>query len=195
MVPDINLLPKLEKNQSESKLLYILLGIIVLLVLSYLIWQYFNARKEIVSLQTEETALISQRDALENEVNVNITNNQGSLEQSVEFVELISYPVSTLIDETQRYQPTNSFLRQYSFDVSSISLTIDFETLNELSDYIAKLLSSPYFVDVQVSSITSFDLGPNEGTETEIDFDVIPRHSANIVLVLDNHSLAIGGTK
>lgn len=193
MIPDINLIPKLEKDHTGSKLFYLILGIIVLLLLSFFLWQYFQARVQIATLSNEQTALQQQRDQLKLELDTYNSMNQGSLKQSVEFVELVSYPVSPLIENIQSLQPENSYLRSYSFSAESVDITVDFETLSDIADFISRLSNSPYYMDAQISSISNFELGNTE--QNEDSFDVIPRHTADITLLIDSNYLATGGVQ
>ena len=192
MVPDINLIPKVEGHQQGSKLFYLLLGIVALLVLSLCLWQYFGAKAQITDLQAEESNLMAQRDEL---LAQTITpENEGSLEQSLQFVEQVSYPVSPLIEEIQGLQPNNSYLRDYAFNPESVTLTIDFETLSDVATYVSRLSNSAYFTDGQVLSITNSGLGEELDTE-ETNFDVIPRQSVEITLLINNAYLATGGVQ
>lgn len=201
MIPDINLLPKVERGQSNSKVFFLVLGICTLLILSFLVWQYFSAKSDLVSLKKEEQTLIAERDNLQSQfVGQNNENAEGSLEQSVEYVELVSYPVSPLIDETIELQPENSYLRSYSFTATSVDITLDFETLSDISDYVSKLSNSSYFSDVQVGSISNFDLDPQNETDTENEnaeeeFYEQKRYSVNISLMIDEAYLATGGVQ
>ncbi|RUL55125.1 malate synthase [Lysinibacillus antri] len=198
MIPDINLLPKVERRrQADSKLLYVLLAIIVLLILSLLVWQYFNARSSVASMKNEEQALIAQRDQLQAEFDVlNGMSSSLSLNEFVEFLEILSYPVSPIINEAQTLQPNNSFLRAYEFSENSVTITLDFETLNAISDYVARLSNSGYFKDVQVSTISNFELvvETEEGsTDDTTNFNEQLRYSANITLLIDDAYLATTG--
>lgn len=195
MIPDINLIPKVERNQQGSKLLYILMSIVALLLLSLFLWQYFGARAQITELQAEEANLITQRDQLLSDVNMSQTVNQGSLEQSLRFVETVSYPVSPLMDEIQGLQPDNSYLRNYTFNPGSISISVDFETLSDVATYVSRLSNSSYFTDGQVLSITNSGLGEELGTEGATNFDVIPRQSVEITLLINETYLTTGGVQ
>lgn len=195
MIPDINLIPRLEKSQQESKLLYLLLACITILALTLLIWQYFTARVEIAELEKEETGLIAQRDRLKTDLAELQANNEDTLEQSMQFVEMVSYPVSPLIDEIEGLQPNHSYLRNYSFSLESVSITIDFETFSDVSAYVSRLNNSAYFIDGQVLSITSSGLGEELDAEDETDFDVIPRKSVEIKLLINDTYLATGGVQ
>lgn len=203
MIPDINLLPKVEKRQSTStKNIYILISIIVLLLVAFFVLQYFKIRGEISTLKEQEQSVLAERDQLEAELD-NMTMNTGSLEQSVEFVEMISYPVSPIIDETIRLQPGHSYLREYAFDATTAEVTMDFETLSDISSYLSKLVNSAYFQDVQVTSIEHFEIMPNrvtdEGEEVTVDnrasFYEVPRYEVVFTLFINSNYLAAGGVE
>ena len=195
MIPDINLIPKVERSPQGSKTIYILLSIVALLALSLFLWQYFGARAQITELQAEESNLIIERDQLLADVTMSQTGNQGTLEQSLRFVEMVSYPVSPLMDEIQGLQPNNSYLRNYSFNPGSVSISVDFETLSDVATYVSRLSNSSYFTDGQVLSITNSGLGEELGTEGETNFDVIPRQSVEITLLINETYLTTGGAQ
>ncbi|WP_332649377.1 PilN domain-containing protein [Lysinibacillus sp. 54212] len=194
MIPDINLMPKLEKGETSSKLLYVLLGIVVLLGLVVLSWMYVSAKSNLSDLTSEQAELEEKRIKLEAELSALQTMNQGSLEESVAFVELVSYPVSPLIDETQGLLPENTYLREYEFGESSVTIKVDFETLNEVSTYVSRLENSPYFIDSQVGTIENFELDPaEEGESEEVKFNEVPRYSVEVMLMIDIAFVAVGG--
>ncbi|MEL4024543.1 malate synthase [Lysinibacillus endophyticus] len=196
MIPDINLLPKVERRPNNIKLLYILLAVIALLILSLLVWQYFSARSSLVSIVNEEQALLAQRDQLQSQLNVyNDSKSNISLEQSVQFLDQISYQVSPLIKEILNLQPNNSFLRTYEFTEKSVTVWIDFETMNDISNYVTRLNNSDYFLDVQVSTISNFELVVETGdtAESSTNFNEQPRYTTNLTLVIDETYLSTGG--
>ncbi|RKQ18032.1 hypothetical protein [Ureibacillus endophyticus] len=196
MIPDINLLPKVERRPNNTKLLYILLAIIALLIFSLLVWQYFSARSSLVSIVNEEQALLAQRDQLQSQLNVyNDSKSNISLEQSVQFLDQISYHVSPLIKEILNLQPNNSFLRTYEFTEKSVTVWIDFETMNDISNYVTRLNNSDYFLDVQVSTISNFELVVESGdtAESSTNFNEQPRYTTNLTLVIDETYLSTGG--
>lgn len=192
MIPDINLLPKYDKRQSTSKNLFIILTAVMLLLVIFFAFQYFQFRAEIAKLQDEEEQVIAERNRLQEELD-NMTVNTGSLKQSVEYVERISYPVSPIIDETVRLQPEHSYLREYAFEEEAAEVAMDFETLSDISDYLTQLSNSPFFKDAQVTSIEQFELGGEEEEEREGDFHEIPRYEVRFKLYVDSNSLAAGG--
>ena len=193
MIPDINLIPKLEREQTTSKLVYIILGALTLVALAFFAWQYFSANSSITALQAEQAILQLQRDQLLVK-QTELTNTQtNSIDEIIEYVEIISYPVLPLIQEIETLQPNNAYLRSYSFGVDTVSISVDFETLNDVSQYISRLTNSEFFIDAQISNISQFDLGNPTGDDTEESFNVIPRHTTSITLIIDEIYLATGG--
>lgn len=194
MIPEINLIPRdIEKDDSGSKPFYIILTAIFVLVLAFLLWQYFSTKSQINSLKEEEANLQQQRDNLQTELN-SLTSAQGNtLEQSVQFVESVSYPVSPLIDEIQELKPERAYLRSYSFGENTVEISFDMETLNEVSKFVTALNSSPYFTDVQVTNVDHFYL--NNGSDEEQDFNDVPRQSTKMVLIVNKQKLAAGGAQ
>ncbi|MFL0583105.1 PilN domain-containing protein [Solibacillus silvestris] len=194
MIPDINLLPKIEKGATSLKLAFILVGILSILTIGLLAITYFSARSEIASAIPERDSLILTRDALNAELASAQTGSQGSLEESVAFVERVSYPVSPIIIETRNLLPKDTYLRSYAFSETGVQVAVDFETLNAISAYVSQLDKSPYFDDVQVGTIQNFELNPTgeEVNDTQ-QFTEVPRYSLEIFLVIDQLHVAAEG--
>lgn len=194
MIPDINLLPKIEKGATSFKLAFILVGILSILTIGLLAITYFSAKSEIASAIPERDSLLLTRDTLNAEVTSSQTGSQGSLEESVAFVERVSYPVSPIIVETRNLLPTDTYLRSYAFSETGVQVAVDFETLNAISSYVSQLEKSPYFSDVQVGTIQNFELNPTgeEVNDTQ-QFTEVPRYSVEIFLVIDQLHVAAGG--
>lgn len=194
MIPDINLLPKIEKGATNLKFVFIIVGILSLLLLGLMAWTYFSARSEIASAVPERDSLLMTRDALTAELASSQTGSQGSLEESVAFVERVSYPVSPVIIETRNLLPTDTYLRSYVFSETGVEVAVDFETLNAISAYVSQLEKSPYFNDVQVGTVENFDLNPSgEEINDAEQFTEVPRYSVELFLVIDQLHVAAGG--
>lgn len=196
MVPEINLLPNLEKKKDTPTLLYAVLIIITAVVLAYMIFLYFDAKSEITTLSKQEQELTMQRNALQQEFDTKNNVNEGSLAQSVQFVKNVSYPVTPLINETLVYLPEHTFLSGYTFGEDNVTVTIDFETMNDISKYVEKLGTSDYFRDIQVDTIENFNVALGEQTDDknlEDQLKEIPRYSVTIRLFIDYAYLVRGG--
>lgn len=194
MVPEINLLPNLEKKHSTPTLIYVVFIILIGMIVGYMIFLFFQARIDLTKLSAQEVELSSQREQLQIELDGKRNLNQGSLEQSVQFVENVSYPVTPLIDETQVLLPEQTYFRKYVFGEENVEITADFETMSAISSYLEKLTASPYFNDVQVDTISNFDvsIGNKEEESAKDRFKEVPRYSATITLGIDFKFLAGG---
>lgn len=194
MIPDINLMPKIEKGEASLNFAFYLVGILSIVTLGLLAWTFFSAKSEIASAIPERDSLILTRDQLSAEVASFETMNQGSLEESVSFVERVSFPVSPVITETRNLLPLNTYLRAYVFSETGVQVTVDFETLNAISTYVSSLEKSPYFNDVQLGTIQNFDVNPaGEELSAEQQFSEVPRYSVEIMLLIDQLYVAAGG--
>lgn len=194
MVPDINLLPNLEKKHSTPTLIYVVFIILIGMIIGYMIFLFFQAKSDLTTLNAQEVELSSQREQLQIELDSKQNANKGSLEQSVQFVEKVSYPVTPLMDETQVLLPEQTYLRNYVFGEKNVEVTADFETMSAISAYLEKLTASPYFNDIQVDTISNFDvaIGNKEEKSAKNKFKEVPRYSATITLGIDFKFLAGG---
>lgn len=193
MIPNINLLPRLERGQSNAQMLYGVLAVATMLVLTLFVWQYFNARSELITAIAQQNNLQEEQTQLQLEVDTLTGQAKGSLKEVVTFVERVSYPVSPLIDETQQLLPGNTYLREYEFGEKAVAIKVDFETLTDVANYVECLENSAYFQDAQLEQAETFTLA--EAMETTTAFHDVPRYSVNITLFIDETYLAAGGVQ
>lgn len=194
MVPDINLLPQLEKRTTSPKLFYSLVIVIVGLIVAYLLFLFFTSKSELSRLTAEEQALTTQLDQLQQELDARQNVDQGSLEESVTFIQSVSYPVTPLIDETKTLLPTHSYLRSYVFGENTVNIEVDFETMTDISKYVERLLMSSYFTDAQINTVSNFEieLGEQRALTPQQKFKEVPRYSVSITATIDFMYLAGG---
>ena len=194
MVPDINLLPQLENRTTSPKLFYSLVIVIVGLIVAYLLFLFFTSKGELSRLTAEEQALTTQLDQLQQELDARQNVDQGSLEESVTFIQSVSYPVTPLIGETKTLLPTHSYLRSYIFGENSVNIEVDFETMTDISKYVERLLMSSYFTDAQINTVSNFEieLGEQRVLTPQQKFKEVPRYSVSITATIDFMYLAGG---
>lgn len=197
MVPDINLLPQLEKRADAPKLFYSLLILGVGIIVTYFVFLFFTAKSDLSMLLTEEESLTTQVDQLQQELDAKQSVNQGSLEESMHFVQSVSYPVTPLMEEAQKLLPAYSYLRSYEFGPDLINITVDFESMPDISKYVEKLLASHYFTDAQINSISNFyvQVGEQKELTPKQKFKEIPRYSVSITATIDQMNLAGGSAR
>ena len=199
MIPNINLLPKTHRRGSNSNLLLILVGIVGALVLSVFTWQYFSARGDVSDYTKQQEQLQNELATLQTKL-TELTSNltKGSLEESVSFVERVSYAVSPLIDEAEDLLPNNTYLTNYEFSETAVSISVNFETIASIAQYVSLLENSPYFNDAQLSTVSQLEIAVGETAEADTTkekekFKEIPRYSTSISLAINESYLANGG--
>ena len=139
-------------------------------------------------MQSEKAELESSIIELDEPIKIDLAT-------SVEFVESVSYPVSPLLVEVNKYVNENTYLRNYVFSESTIKFSVDFETLAEVVAYVSDLSSSAYFQDVKVEQIYTFDPTPsNEEEEEETEsFEKVERFANELTVVIDPYYIRTGG--
>ncbi|MEK5231269.1 hypothetical protein MHB42_05790 [Lysinibacillus sp. FSL K6-0232] len=194
MVPDINLLPQLEKRKASPKLLYGLILLLIGIIIAYFIFLFFNAKNDVARLTAEEQALTTQLEQLREELDARQSVDQGSLEESIAFIQSVSYPVTPLIDETKILLPAQAYLRSYVFGANTVNIEVDFETMTDISIYVERLLMSNFFTDAQINTVSNFEieLGEQKELTPEQKFKEVPRYSVSITATIDFMYLAGG---
>lgn len=190
MIPDINLLPKREKKTAKGSFVMIGFAILFIGALAFISGQYILLTKNIGTLEVDRTDLMRQKEELTEQLETLRALEDDDLETSVQFIEDISYPVSPLIVELNRYLDDRAYLRNYSFREDILSFLVDFETITDVSTYVDDLLKSPYVKDVIVNGMSSFDPVALEGNQ----FDVIDRFANTFELLIDlDYLRKVGG--
>lgn len=190
MIPDINLLPKREKKTAKGSFVMIGFAILFIGALAFISGQYILLTKNIGTLEVDRTDLMRQKEELTEQLETLRALEDDELETSVQFIEDISYPVSPLIVELNRYLDDRAYLRNYSFREDILSFSVDFETITDVSTYVDDLLKSPYVKDVIVNGMSSFDPVALEGNQ----FDVIDRFANTFELLIDlDYLRKVGG--
>ena len=192
MVPEINLLPKRERQKSNFILILAISLVLLITVILLLFIQYFSVKGDIETLTAEETYTVAEKEDLTQLVNEINMSGQGDLQTSVTFAESVSKPVSPLLNEVNTLLEKHTYLRQFEFVNQTILISVDVETMTSLSKFVDKLLVSNYFSNVKVESVTNFDLS-NSSESEEKKFEIIPRYSAIINLNIDQSYLENGG--
>ena len=195
MVPEINLLPKTDRKSAESKWITLILALVFVLLLLFLAVQYVTLTKSVNTLEEEQQILATEKTELETTL-ASLQEPKGvDLEESVAFVERVSYPVSPLIIEINHYLDDDAYLRDYSFSEENVQFAVDIETMSEVVSYIENLTGSLYFEDAIVHQIETFN-PISLGEEDEVSvFDSVDRYSNSFEVLIDLDYLRAGGAE
>lgn len=195
MIPDINLLPPIHKKSRKAALFGWLIGLVIVFMLAYLLWLYMEVRSNVLHDEQTEQQLLSQRAQLQQQYDTLSLKNRASLEDAIAFIERVSYKVSPLIEETQTLLQEHTYLRSYTFNDTALQVTADFETISAISTYVEALENSAYFTDVQVGTISNFDITPSALQEEENRFGEVPRYSVTLTIAIDTLYIALRGSE
>lgn len=197
MAPEVNLLPHIERVSPGRRWLSIILAVVFALLLIYLGFQYFTVNKKIKSLEAEQQVLQNEKTDLESSIVILDAPQEVDLGMSVTFIENVSYPISPLLVEINKYVHENTYLRDYVFSENTIQFSVDFETMGEVVSYVADLAGSTYFEDVKVEQISTFDPKPSavdeEDEENTESFDEVERFANTFTVIIDPQYLLTGG--
>lgn len=189
---EINLLPERERKKSNTMLIYVITLILFLTILVWFFIQYITLTRDIENFSSEETYSLEEQADLTTYLASAENLSEGDLNSSVSFAENISYPVSPLLIEIDSLLEEHTYLRQYEFLEQQITLTVEVETMSTVSRLVSNLSASEYFNDIKVQSVTSFDIDSST-EENKVYFEIIPRYSAELNLVIDSAYLKNGG--
>lgn len=192
MIPNINFLPKVERRTSNKSLL-LLSGTILLLIFIGVGSYYYSLQNEVKSLTQQHQNLVIQNEASAKEMASLQSAGQGSFDQSVQYVESVSYPVTPIIDSVKGYLASYEKLTSLTYGETGVTVIIDFETLHGISTYVQNVLTDPLFSDVQVTSVESFDPAKKEYEEAVESDHLIPRYKATMVLSINRVKLLAEG--
>lgn len=192
MIPNINLLPKVERRTPNKSLLW-LSGTILLLIFIGVGSYCYSLQSDVNSITQQHQNLASQIEASQKELATLQTAGQGSFDQSVQYVESVSYPVTSIIDSVKGYLASYEKLTSLTYGETGVTVIIDFETLHGISTYVQNVLTDPLFSGVQVTSVESFDPAKKEYDEAIESDHLIPRYKATMVLSINRAKLLAEG--
>jgi len=183
MIPDINLLPKYERQNIVLYRIFIISLIVVLLTFIGLTYTYFHTKANISKMAEENELLVEQQTLLEAQLANAGSNKPESLEAVVNFAEEQVIPTSVLIEELNNLLPNNAHLTTYDYVPGLVEIESLFETKSDASTYIIHLLESNYMNDVRIDQIETIELiGTEPGDESVTDYKQNVRYFLDINL-------------
>src|SRR5690625_901751 len=183
MIPDINLLPKYERQNIVLYRIFIISLIVVLLTIIGVTYTYFHTKANISKMAEQNEQLAEQQALLEAQLANAGSNKPESLEAVVNFAEEQIIPTSVLIEELNNLLPNNAHLTTYDYVHVLVEIESLFETKSDASTYIIHLLESNYMNDVRIDQIETIELiGTEPGDESVTDYKQNVRYFLDINL-------------
>src|SRR5699024_4999579 len=153
MIPEINLLPKYERQNIVLYRIFIIGLIAVLLFFIGLTYTFFHTKANISKVEEQNEQLAEQRALLEAQLANAGSNRPESLATVVHFAEKQVVPTSMLIEEFNHLLPSNAYLTTYDYIFGTVDIEAQFKTKSDISTYIGSLLDSDYMNDVKLNRV------------------------------------------
>lgn len=187
-LPDINLLPKYERQSPGTFYVFITMIIIILLSFILLGFFYFTTKNKLQTKEAEYEELSLEVEELQAQVQQHETGGT-SLEQAVAFVENYNFPTSNFITELNDLLPEHSYLSEYEYGNQVTEVFAHFEKFDTVANYTTELTTSDYILDTKVDKVESFGLKEEVPEENIVNFNVIPRYEAEFTLDINKQKL------
>ena len=189
MLPEVNLLPKIEGQSSVHYIIFLSGLILCLLLFGALIYFSFTTKnnleevnQNINQLEKEKTAFEQRLENLDTEETTNLYGSAAS------FVEHQIIPTSNFIDELIVLLPEHGYLSKYEYNYQGVQIETQFETMTDVAAYIVVLNSSDFIENVQVNQMNTFEIDDVSEDNEEI-YDIIPRYTVNMTITVNERYL------
>lgn len=200
MLPDINLLPKYEKERSLLYIIFIIGLILAFLLTGFVVYQYITVSNELKEVNTRNTELAEAKEILELQMTKQEPDEKEGMKEAVAYAERYVVPTSKLIDQLMTFLPATGYLSQYEYQEGKVAIDAHFETMTDASTYVAKLDASEFIKNAKVNSLETFELDASEtSTEDEADdesaaevispFELLPRYQVTYSFEINSFQL------
>src|SRR5690625_515642 len=132
MIPEINLLPKYERQNIVLYRLFIIGLIVVLLTFIGLMYTFFHTKANISKVEEQNEQLAEEQVLLETQLANAGSNKPESLEAVVSYAEKQVFPTSMLIEEFNNLLPGNAYLTTYDYVFGNVDIEAQFETKSDI---------------------------------------------------------------
>lgn len=196
MIPDINLLPKYNRQDSVAYIVFSIGFILAFLVLIGLIVYYFYLRGALEDTSDRLAQVQQERDVLAARVAELEQDNSDSFLDVYTYIDQQVTPTSFLIDELVNTLPVHSYLYQFDYADQTAEVDIQFETMSDTAAYVEELIKSDFIKNATVDEMNSHELEfSDESEEQDPDdfYHTIPRYQVRYTVEVDHAYLKEAG--
>lgn len=158
MLPEVNLLPKIERQRSFFVIIFFILLLIWFTLIAFLALHYFTTKNSLENAQTNVQQLTEIKTNLQERINDVESAHSKAFVDAVHYAEEVTFPTSALIDNLFILLPDHAYLSKYAYDEGKITIQTQFETMDVAAMYVSRLVGSDYIRDVKVDEIRTFSL-------------------------------------
>lgn len=198
MLPDINLLPKYERQNSLPYILFLSGVIVSLLMFALLIFFYFNTKGSLEDSHQNLSKLNQEKSLLEEQLaSLNTGTQGGSVEDVVTYIDQHMIPSSFLVGELLDILPDKGYLSDFNYNYQSVDIVTQFETMSDAAAYVVALNQSEYVKNIQVGQMNTMELdGQDREEENEDDiYSNLPRYNVSYSIDVDQATLREAGER
>ncbi|MBS3682030.1 PilN domain-containing protein [Ornithinibacillus massiliensis] len=184
MLPEVDLLPKIERQNSAVYILFVSGLLLFLLLLLVFIYSFFTTKhalgeveQNLAEVNEEKTVLLERITSLKE------SNDKDTYGQVMAYTEHQIIPTSRFIDEIIALLPESGYLSSYTYNYQSVTIETQLETMSDVAAYFSELNASPFITDVKVNQMNTFDINSNQD-RTDM-YEVIPRYTVNYTIDVD----------
>ncbi|MEN2467097.1 PilN domain-containing protein [Ornithinibacillus sp. JPR2-1] len=184
MLPEVDLLPKIERQNSALYLLFVSGLLLFLLLLLVFIYSFFTTKhalgeieQNLAEVNEEKTMLLEQVTSLKE------SNDKDTYGQAMAYAEHQIIPTSRFIDELIALLPESGYLSSYTYNYQSVTIETQLETMSDVAAYFSELNASPFITDVKVNQMNTFDITSYQD-RTDM-YELIPRYTVNYTIDVD----------
>jgi len=195
MLPDIDLLPKKERQSTVYLYVFLSLILVCLLVIGYITFAYVQSKQQLEQATQMETTLTEKEASLQGEKTKLEQPETDTLTSAIERTEAQAFPTSILMNHLLLLLPEDSYLREYKYQFGAVEVRSHFNTMRDISTYTERLLASPFVTNVKVDEVEAFRL-KDEGetsraTREDIEqyYEKIPRYDVEITFQMDRPAI------
>ena len=186
MLIDINLLPTKQKRSISFMVIPIIAGTVLLLAFSWMLFTSFQLTTEHTELTDrleKSTELVTVMQAND----VEAVSSGQTLQEYVDWLDGVQFSTVKLLDDLVARLPERGYFMNYEFDGNdTVTLTVQFDQMKEVSQYLSELNASENIQTASVLSVTAAEL--TEETNEEHG-RILPRYVTGYEVVIDKSSL------
>lgn len=188
-LPEVNLLPKVERSSSRQGQIFI--GMVIMLVVAYTFigFFYFTTKANLAHEESTYAALQEENEELQAQMNTSTSTDGDNASDILSFLEGLHMRTSYLLEEVDDLLPDNSYVSEYVYQDYQAELVLHFETFDDIAQYTTSWNESPFSVDVFVDEMDAFH--PREESDEEFDYYLhhIPRYETTMTIDLHKPTL------
>lgn len=196
-LPDINLLPYRERKESLWYKIFLLILLLCVLLSAAMIFYFYKTKSDLDKADQQLAQLETKQAALQTKVKQAEENQKDPFVDIVQYIEAKRLPASVLLNGLIGILPEHGYLSEFKYELGTVEIETQFETMQAASDYMAALDDIDYIEEPRIENVESFslknenlDVSSEEGVAVQNPYDVLPRYEVTFTFSINDAKLA-----